>query len=124
MVQQFGDFAGQIGLLVASLIAAMVYGILGVLFDRYAVKMLTARGLGKFESLLALGIVPWLLFGLVLFPLVGDSFFGIASPFASASMIWVFPFALLLVVAALPLPVLAYLWSARTRARVAGIEAP
>jgi molybdate/tungstate transport system permease protein len=34
------------------------------------------------------------------------------------------PFALLLVVAALPLPVLAYLWSARTRSRVAGAEAP
>ena len=34
------------------------------------------------------------------------------------------PFALLLVVAALPLPVLAYLWSARTRSRVAGTEAP
>lgn len=97
MVQQFGDFAGQIGLLVATLIAAMVYGILAVLFDKYAVKKLIARGLGKFESLLALGVVPWLLFGLVLFPLLGDSFFGIASPFASASMIWVFPFALLLV---------------------------
>jgi len=34
------------------------------------------------------------------------------------------PFALLLVIAALPLPVLAYLWSARTRSRVAGTEAP
>ena len=32
------------------------------------------------------------------------------------------PFALLLVVAALPLPILAYLWSARARARVAGME--
>ncbi|MGD1012255.1 MAG: ABC transporter permease [Acidimicrobiales bacterium] len=32
------------------------------------------------------------------------------------------PYALLLVVAALPLPMLAYLWSARTRARIAGIE--
>jgi molybdate/tungstate transport system permease protein len=34
------------------------------------------------------------------------------------------PFALLLVVAALPLPILAYLWSARTRARIHGVEAP
>jgi hypothetical protein len=97
MVQQFGDLAGQLGLLVASLIAAAVYGILAVLFDRFAVKKLTAYGLGKFEGLLALGVVPWLLFGLVLFPLVGNSFFGITAPFASASMVWVFPFALLLV---------------------------
>jgi DMSO/TMAO reductase YedYZ molybdopterin-dependent catalytic subunit len=97
MVQQFGDLAGQLGLLVATVIAAAVYGILAVLFDRFAVKRLSAYGLGKFESLLALGVVPWLLFGLVLFPFVGDSFFGTGVPFASASMIWIFPFALLLV---------------------------
>ena len=97
MVQQFGDLAGQLGLVVATVIAAAVYGILAVLFDRFAEKKLTDYGLGKFEGLLALGVVPWLLFGLVLLPLAGDSFFGISSPFASASMIWVFPFALLLV---------------------------
>ena len=97
MVQQFGDLAGQLGLIVATLIAAAVYGILAVLFDRFAAEKLTGYGLGKFEGLLTLGIVPWLLFGLVLFPLVGDSVFGISAPFASPSMIWIFPFALLLV---------------------------
>jgi DMSO/TMAO reductase YedYZ molybdopterin-dependent catalytic subunit len=97
MVQQFGDLAGQLGLIVATVIAAAVYGILAVLFDRYAVKRLTAYGLSKFEGLLVLGVAPWLLFGLVIFPLVGASFFGIGVPFASASMIWIFPFTLLLV---------------------------
>lgn len=97
MVQQFGDLAGQIGLIVATTIAAVVYGIFAVLFDRYAMKKLMKRGLGRFESLLVLGAIPWLLFGLVLFPIAGDSVFGITSPFAAASMIWLFPFAFLLV---------------------------
>ena len=97
MVQQFGDLAGQLGLIVATVIAAAVYGILAVLFDRFAARKLADLGLGKFEGLLTLGVVPWLLFGLVLFPLVGDSFFGITSPFASASMVWAYPFVLLLV---------------------------
>jgi molybdate/tungstate transport system permease protein len=44
--------------------------------------------------------------------------------FQEFSLSGALPFALLLVVAALPLPVLAYLWSARTRSRVAGTEAP
>ena len=66
MVQQFGDLAGQLGLVVATVIAAAVYGILAVLFDRFAAQKLTDYGLGKFEGLLALGVVPWLLFGLAI----------------------------------------------------------
>lgn len=97
MVQQFGELAGQLGLVVASLVAAAVYGIFAVLFDRFAARKAAALGLGKFEGLLSLGVLPWLLFGLILFPLDGDSLFGISAPFASASTVWVFPFTLLLV---------------------------
>lgn len=97
MVQQFGDFAGQLGLAVGTLIAAIVYGILLVIFDRYGSPRATKMGLSRLEGLLALGIVPWILFGLVLFPVDGDAVFGTASPFAGAATMWAFPFTLLLV---------------------------
>ena len=96
MVQRLGDLAGQLGLMITTLIAAAVYGILLLLYDRYASLRASGLGLSRFEGLLMLGFVPWLLFGLVLFPLDGDSFFGAASPFAGGSMVWAFPFTLLL----------------------------
>jgi DMSO/TMAO reductase YedYZ molybdopterin-dependent catalytic subunit len=96
MVQQFGDFAGQLGLLIATLVAAAVYGVLVLVYDRYAARKMESLGLSRLEGLLALGLIPWLLFGLVLFPLDGNAIFGIASPFASASQVWAFPFTLLL----------------------------
>ena len=97
MVQQFGDLAGQLGLLSATLVAAAVYGVISVVFDRYLARRMERLGLGKLESLLALGLVPWLLFGLALFPLDGDSLFGTASPYTPVGGAWVFPFSLLLV---------------------------
>jgi DMSO/TMAO reductase YedYZ molybdopterin-dependent catalytic subunit len=96
MVQQFGDLAGQLGLVSATLVGAAVYGILALIFDRYAMRK-AAKRLGRLESLLALGLVLWLIFGLVLFPIDGDSVFGVASPYASAVTAWSFPFTLLLV---------------------------
>lgn len=97
MVQQFGDLAGQLGLVLATLVAAAVYGIFAVAFDKYAARRAAAAGLGRLEGLLALGLVPWLLFGLALFPIDGDAAFGVASPYASTSTAWAFPFTLLLV---------------------------
>ena len=97
MVQQFGDFAGELGLLVATLVAAAAYGIILLIYDRYLAGKATTMGLGRLEGLLVMGVAPWLIFGLLLFPLDGDAPFGIASPSASASLIWAFPFALLLV---------------------------
>lgn len=97
MVQQFGDLAGQLGLLSVTIVAAAAYGVFFVLYDRFGARRAASLGLSKLEGLLALGIVPWLVFGLALFPLDGDSLFGISSPSASASQIWAFPFALLLV---------------------------
>ena len=97
MVQEFGDLAGQLGLLIATLVAAAVYGVILLIYDRYGARRAASIGLSRFEGLLALGLVPWLLFGLVLLPLDGDALFGVASPFASAGQVWIFPFALLLV---------------------------
>jgi DMSO/TMAO reductase YedYZ molybdopterin-dependent catalytic subunit len=97
MVQQFGDLAGQLGLVSFTLVAAAVYGILALLYDRLAARRLLSMRLSKLESLLAWGLLPWFIFGLVLFPLDGDSLFGVNSPAAPASQIWVFPFTLLLV---------------------------
>jgi len=67
------------------------------MFDFYAAKRIASIGLGKLEALLVLGTVPWALFGLALFPLDGDSVFGIASASSSAANVWVFPFTFLLV---------------------------
>lgn len=97
MVQRFGDSAGLLGLASATLVAAAVYGLVALAFDRYGAKKAESAGLGLFEGLLLAGLGPWLLFGLALFPLDGDAAFGIGSPSAAASAIWAFPFTLLLV---------------------------
>ncbi|MDG6973375.1 MAG: molybdopterin-dependent oxidoreductase [Nitrososphaerota archaeon] len=96
MVQQFGDLAGHLGLIIATIIAAAVYGVLLLLYDRYASARAASLGISRLEGLLALGFVPWFLFGVVLFPLDGDSFFGAASPFAGGFTVFAFPFTLLL----------------------------
>ena len=97
MVQRLGDFAGQLGLIIAFLIAAAVYGGLTLIFDRLLARRLLSRSMSLFESVLVFTLIPWLLFGLVLFPLVGASFFGGSSDFVSPSNVWVLPFSLLLV---------------------------
>lgn len=94
-VQQFGDFAGQLGLIVATLIAAAIYGVLAAVFDQYLAGRFRSRI--AFEKLLAFALVPWILFGLLLFSLDGDSAFGSASGFATASSLLTFPFTFLLV---------------------------
>jgi DMSO/TMAO reductase YedYZ molybdopterin-dependent catalytic subunit len=119
MVQQFGDAAGQLGLVSATLVAAAVYGILLVVFDRYGIRKAMSAGLGRLEGLLILGLVPWLAFGLVLFPLDGDAVFGIGSPFASSAETWAFPFTLLLVQG-----IFAWVVSARYRSRSGFGRAP
>ncbi len=95
-VELLGDFAGLLGLLIAAAIAAAVYGAMAVAFDAASAKVSSTR-LGKLELLLMLGLVPWVFFGLALFPLDGDSVFGVASPVATPGSIWIFPLTLLLV---------------------------
>ena len=97
MVQSLGGYAGELGLVMAFLVGAVVYGLLAIVFDRFLAERLRSVSLSIFESILVFALVPWLLFGLVLFPLLGDSFFGIASPAVASSNVWVLTFSLLLV---------------------------
>jgi molybdate/tungstate transport system permease protein len=69
-----------------------------------------ARAMGAFGAVLIVAYYPR---GLPLQVLFSLQTYGLQNAL---------PFALLLVVAALPLPVLAYLWSARARSRVEGVE--
>lgn len=95
MVQRFGDLAGQIGLVIATLIAAVVYGLVVVLFDLLLAERVFGA-LKRFEGLLVLSLIPWMVFGLLLFPAAGDAIFGTVSPYAPSNAIWVFPLGLLL----------------------------
>ncbi len=100
MVQALGDTAGLFGLAVASIIAVIVYGIFGVLFQKFYSPWITKfSGLTRTEQFLIYSIFPWLFFGLVVFPLTGASFFGIASTvsssFISPYALVVFPLVLL-----------------------------
>lgn len=97
MVQEFGDFAGMLGLLVATVVAAAVYGLALVVFDKYAAGSIRRRLHNSFERLLALSFLLWIFFGLVLFPVDGDSLFGTGPALAYSGEVWAFPFSLLLV---------------------------
>ena len=110
-VQQLGDLAGLLTLFVASIATLTVYGVLGVLFDKYLRERLPAR-LSKLERNLILSLIPWLVLGLVFFPLTGYALFGESSAFASADTTWIFPITLLvsqllfgLVLSGMPVPV-------------------
>jgi len=96
MVQQFGELAGQLGLIVATVIAAFVYGIVALSFRRYVVPRLPS-GLKTFEKVLVLALVVWLLFGVLVLPVSGAGPFGIFSPYSSSFSRVLFPASLLLV---------------------------
>jgi DMSO/TMAO reductase YedYZ molybdopterin-dependent catalytic subunit len=96
-VQALGELAGQLGLLISTLVAVVVYGLFGILFEKvYAPRMLS-RNVTRFEKFLIFALFPWLFFGLIVLPISQVSVFGIASGFGSASSnFWVFPLGLLL----------------------------
>jgi DMSO/TMAO reductase YedYZ molybdopterin-dependent catalytic subunit len=95
-VQRLGDFAGQLALIVASIIAVLVYGILGVIFYRLILPRSShLRAISKFEMFLLYALVPYAIFGLVLLPLVGDSIFGISSSAYNPNAPWIYPISLL-----------------------------
>ena len=95
-VQNLGDAAGMLGLAVATLLALVVYGLLGVFFEKfYAPKIETVHSITRLERYLIYSLIPWLLFGVVVMPLAGYSLFGIASPSANAQDVFIFPISLL-----------------------------
>jgi DMSO/TMAO reductase YedYZ molybdopterin-dependent catalytic subunit len=93
-VQQLGDLAGLLTLLVASLATLAAYGILAVLYEKYFRARLP-RALSRLESSLLISVAPWLVFGFIFFPLTGYSLFGESSAFASSDTTWLFPITLL-----------------------------
>ena len=91
-VQGLGELAGLLGLAVAVLAAAAVYGLLGIVYERYYLPWSGGRNsLSRLENTLVYSLVPWLLFGTLVLPLSGVSFFGLGSDFASPGLIWAFP---------------------------------
>ena len=95
-VQNLGEMAGLLGLAVAVLAAASVYGALGIVYERYYLPRLSGRNtLSRLENTLVYSLIPWMLFGVVVLPLSGASFFGVGSDFASHGIIWAFPLTML-----------------------------
>lgn len=81
MVQAFGDTAGLLGLAVASIVAVLLFGAFGVLFEKvYSPWIIRYRRLTRTEQFLIYSIFPWLFFGLIIFPLSGTYFFGVNAP--------------------------------------------
>jgi DMSO/TMAO reductase YedYZ molybdopterin-dependent catalytic subunit len=94
-IQQLGSFAGEFGLIIATIITAAVYGLFGILFEKwYAPKMLR-RTFSRLERFLIFSLIPLFFFGLIVLPLSGDSAFGISSSFSTSSSFWLFPLSLL-----------------------------
>ncbi len=94
-IQALGDFAGESGLIIATLIAILVYGAFGVLFEKWYAPKISSKSISKLEKFLIYSIVPFLFFGLIVLPICGDSVFGISSDFANSSSVFLFPLALL-----------------------------
>ncbi len=97
-VQGLGEAAGLAGLGVAILVGAVTYGLLAIVFDRYFLpRILPSGGLSRLERALLYAAVPWLLFGAIVLPLTGESFFGAGSNIASPAVSFVFPFTTLII---------------------------
>lgn len=96
-VRTLGEAAGLVGLGIAIIVAAAVYGLFAVVYERYVVpKAGAAHTFSLLEWTLVFTIVPWLFFGVVVLPLTGESFFGTSSSLSSPRMEPTFPFTTLL----------------------------
>lgn len=95
-VQALGDLAGELGLLAATLLAVLVYGIFGVFFERVFSPEMQTRKLSRFEKFLIFSLIPFAFFSFIVFPLAGVSVFGISSGIGNTVIdAWLFPLALL-----------------------------
>jgi DMSO/TMAO reductase YedYZ molybdopterin-dependent catalytic subunit len=93
-IQQLGSFAGQLGLIIATAISAIVYGVFGIIFAKWYAPEMSTRKLSRLEKFLIFSFAPFLFFGLVVLPAAGVSVFGIDSGFANSSSVWLFPLSL------------------------------
>ena len=97
-VQILGEAAGLLGLVIAVAVTAALYGVLTIVFERYFLsRVLTKFQLSRLELTLLFSIIPWLVFGIILLPLTGESFFGVNSNIASSSIVWIYPITTLLI---------------------------
>ena len=95
-VQSLGEMAGLLGLAIAVLAAAAVYGALGIVYERYYLPKLSGHNsISMLENTLVYSLIPWVLFGAIVLPLTGVSFFGVGSDFASTNVVWAFPLTML-----------------------------
>lgn len=95
MVLTFGGGAKYVGLLAASAVSAVVYGVLGIFFERYYAPFAAKiRYLTDLERFLLYSLVPWVFFGLIILPLSGVGVFGTAS--LNQGYNWLYPYTLLL----------------------------
>ena len=95
-VQALGELAGLLGLAAAVLVTAAVYGLFGVVYERYFLPRLGQRSpLSRLEDALVYSLVPWLVFGIIVLPLSGASLFGTGSGLSSPSLVWTFPLTML-----------------------------
>ena len=95
MVLTFGGGAKYVGLLGASVVAAVIFGVLGILFERYYAPLaVRVRFLTDFERFLLYSLVPWIFFGLLVLPLSGVGAFGTAS--LNQGYNWLYPYTLLM----------------------------
>ena len=97
-VQNLGHFAGILGLIVASVLAVLLYGSFGIFFQNYLEpKFQRSVSLSLLERYLIYSVIPWLFFGIILLPIFGVSIFGLNSIFAGTGSMWIFPVSLLFV---------------------------
>ncbi len=95
MVLTFGGGAKYVGLLAASAVSAVVYGVLGIFFERYYAPFAAKiHYLTDLERFLLYSLVPWVFFGLIILPLSGVGVFGTAS--LNQGYNWLYPYTLLL----------------------------
>ncbi len=94
-IQQLGSFAGKFGLIIATIIMAAIYGVFGILFEKWYAPKISRRSFSRLEKFLIFSLIPFLLLGLIVLPLSGASVFGISSSFSTSSSFWLFPLSLL-----------------------------
>lgn len=87
LIQNLGDGALLLGLAIATIIAILVYGIFGIVFEKvYLPWARRIQNLNNVERFLSFSVFPWLFFGLIVFPLARAFIFGLNAPVSSPAL--------------------------------------
>ena len=80
MIHSLGYFADLFGVIIATIVTIIIYGIFGIIFDRAYSPWTDKLGkINRSEQFLLYSIFPWLFFGILVLPLLGTSIFGISA---------------------------------------------